>query len=144
MTKKTKLLNKQIRKAYKKTGGKTVEGMDITFRQFKNRVLAKMKMEGISASKAARRTLNTESFTTAAQRSRTNLVDSIRREFRAQYGELSRLNKTLRNERGQFTSLKSNLVWSKEYNGYVLGDRYLVDVSNSPKEIIITDLGDLW
>lgn len=141
-TKKYRTQDKQIRKVYETTGGVDIDGDPITYRQFKHRVSARMKSENMTARQAALKERNTESFTTAAERSRYNLTESIKRDYPEAYQEMTRINKGLRNEKGQFTSLHNNLKWSKEYNTYVIGD-YIIDVSNSPKGVFVTPIDKL-
>lgn len=149
MTKKAKLLNRQIRRVYRQTGGKTRTGQDISFRQFKNRVLARAKSEDITVRRAAIKEKNTESFTSAAERSRTNLLDKIREKYDVgpnnAWDELKRINRQIRDPQGHFTSMRANMIWDKDLKGYVIGDdftgMYLIDVSNSPEDIFVTKIG---
>lgn len=131
--------DKQIRRIYETTGGQTVKGKTITYRQFKHRVVARMKSEDLTARKAALKEANTESFTTAAERSRYNLTQSIKKEFPQAYKEMAEINRALRTKQGRFTSLHSNLTWNKQFNTYQLGE-YIIDVSNSPKGVFITPI----
>ena len=122
--------------------------------QFRNRIIARirdnMKVkdkldltdEQILASaserevkKYIRKEINSESFTSAAERSRTNLVNSLKEDFPEQYKEL----KTKLGQ-GKFGSIKSSLVWNQQFGGYVMDGRYLIDVSNSPKTVNIVEL----
>ena len=139
-TKKQKLIDKQIRKAYEETGGFDIDGEPISYRQFKERVYAMMKIHGITARQAAQKVLNTESFTSAAERSRENLIHAIRKEFPEDYKIIVEYNRRMRDAQGHFVSTKSNLEWSEYYGAYVLGGRYLIDVTDSPKQINIIDL----
>ena len=141
-TKKYRLEDKQIRKVYESTGGVDIDGDPISYRHFKYMTKARMKSEHLSARQAALKIKNTETFTTAAERSRYNLTESIKRDYPQAYQEMTRINKGLRNDRGQFTSLHNNLKWSKEYKTYVIGD-YIIDVSNSPKGVFITPIDKL-
>lgn len=138
-TKSYRRQDKQIRKIYETTGGTTVKGKPITYRQFKHRVSARMKSEDLTARQAALKERNTESFVSAAERSRYNLTQSIKRDFPQAYKEMSEINKGLRNSQGRFTSMHSNLTWNKQYNTYQLGE-YIIDVSNSPKGVFITPI----
>ena len=149
MTKKAKLQNRQIRRVYRQTGGVTQTGQTITFRQFKNRVLARAKSEDITIRKAAIKEKNTESFTSAAERSRTNLLDKIREKYdqgpNSAWEDLKRINRQIRDPQGHFTSMRSNMVWDRDLHGYVIGDdftgMYLIDVTNSPEDIFVTKIG---
>lgn len=142
-------MNRQIRRVYRQTGGITQTGQQITFRQFKNRVLARSKSEDITVRQAAIKEKNTESFTSAAQRSRTNLLDKIREKYNtgpnSSWEELKRINRQIRDPQGHFTSMRENMVWDKELKGYVIGDdftgMYLIDVTNSPEDIYVTKIG---
>lgn len=134
--------DKQIRKAYMKTGGVDRDGDPISFRQFKQQVKYRMKTNRLTARQAANKYLNTEVFTSAAERSRYNLTQSIKESHPEAYKEMSSINRGLRNEKGQYKSMYSNLTWSKEFNAYTLGD-YIIDVSNSPKGVFITPIDKL-
>ena len=131
--------DKQIRRIYEETGGKTTKGKEISYRQFKHRVTARMQSEDLTARQAALKEKNTVSFTTAAERSRYNLTESIKRDFPEAYKEMSDINRGIRNNRGQFTAMHKNLSWNKQFNAYQIGD-YIIDVSNSPKGVYITPI----
>ena len=136
--------DRTIREAYRRTGGYDVEGEEITYAQFRHRVIFKMSSEKLTAKQASLKELNTEVFVSKAQRSRNNLIDAIKDENPALLQEMYRINRQLRDEKGHFTSLRANMKWDKSKNGYVFGDdfvgQYLIDVSNSPKEIFITKI----
>ena len=134
--------DKQIRKAYARTGGVDLDGDPISYRQFKQQVKYRMKTDRLTARQAANKYLNTEVFTSAAERSRYNLKQSIKKEFPTVYNELVEINRGIRSDGGRFTSMYSNLKWDKELKGYVLGD-YLIDVSNSPKGVYITPISKI-
>lgn len=146
MTKKAKLENRQIRRVYRQTGGVTRSGQQITFRQFKNRVKARAKIEGKTVLQAAKKERNTESFTSAAERSRTNLLDKIREKYstgpNSTWEDMKRINKGIRDPQGHFTSMRENMVWDRDLKGYVIGNditgMYLIDVTNSPEDIFVT------
>lgn len=144
MTKKAKLQNRQIRRVYKQTGGRELDGRTITFTQFKHRVQARAKAEGITIRKAANREKNTLSFTSAAERSRTNLIDSIKEKYGEEFHKLTDINRKLRDEKGHFTSMRANMKWSTEYNAYMIGNDetgiFIIDVSNSPEQIYLTQI----
>lgn len=146
MTKKAKLENRQIRRVYRQTGGVTRSGQQITFRQFKNRVKARAKIEGKTILQAAKKERNTESFTSAAERSRTNLLDKIKEKYstgpNSTWEDLKNINKRIRDPQGHFTSMRENMIWDRDLKGYVIGDditgMYLIDVTNSPEDIFVT------
>lgn len=136
--------DRAIREAYRRTGGYDVEGEEITYAQFRHRVIFKMSSEKLTAKQASLKELNTEVFVTKGERSRNNLIDAIRKENPALLAEMYETNRKLRDEHGHFTSLRKNMRWDKDRKGYVFGDdfvgEYLIDVSNSPKEIFITKI----
>ena len=123
---------KQIQKVYDK-----LDNSKLTFRQFENRTRARMEAEGLKAHRAAVKEANTETFVSAAERSRANLLEGLKEDFNDEYKELQRLS---RDAKGRFVSVKENLVWDKDKKGYYLhtisGD-YFIDVSNSPKSVEI-------
>lgn len=164
LTAKEKSFNKIIRRYYKKTGSMmytknkkddgTYESEAISKRGFRHRVQAAMKAYDLSPLQAAKKVLNTESFTTAAERSRTNLLNSMRKEFNADYKELVKLNRQIsRDARGHFTSLKNNLQWDKDLGTYTLSGyrkegnkitpvKYMIVTTESPKKVFIEEIID--
>lgn len=126
-----------IRKAYEKTKGITTEGNKISYIQFKHRVEARAKADSLSIKDAAKKELNTRSFTTASELSRTNLLNAIKSKDPDKYKEIRYKS---RNEKGKLTNIKGSLKWDKDRNGYVLNDKYFIDVSNSPEGIDIYDI----
>ena len=136
---KNKRAYKTIRKYYEKAKLKMTEEQKrrIGYKQFKNRVKAKMKADDIGVKTAAEKVLNSEAFTSPAERSRTNLTESIKESFKNEWNDLRKLS---RDEKGRFKKVSENLVWDKERNGYVLGGKYFIDVTNSPEEIRIIEL----
>lgn len=143
LTKRQKAVNARkyatIRKYYEVAKTKMTEEQlsRITYKRFKKRVMAYSEAKEISIKEASKKVLNTEAFTSPAERSRVNLINAIKEKFPEQYKDIRQLS---RNKRGQFTSVKSNLVWSKELGGYVLGGKYFIDVTNSPEDVIILSL----
>lgn len=133
--KKNKAMYKQIKKGYEKTGGKTSSGNKISYIQFKHRVEARMSSGKLNVSQAIRKELNTESFKSAAERSRTNLLSAIKEEYRDVYDQIKNIS---RDENGRFSSISSNLTWNSSRGGYTIqykGTTYFIDVTNSPKEV---------
>ena len=103
---------------------------------------------------AAKREARTETFLTAAERSRENILSGIKTKHREVYDEIKNLSrysgKTIRDENGritkragQFESISGNLEWDKERKGYTLnanGKNYFIDVSNSPEDIKVMEI----
>lgn len=141
-THKAYVQDKQIRKVYTQTGGVDLDGDPISYRQFKQQVKYRMKTDRLTARQAAYKYLNTEVFTSKAERSRYNLVESIKEQFPEAYKEMSRINRGIRSKEGRATRLLGNLKWSKDFNAYTLGD-YIIDVSNSPKGVYFTPIDNL-
>lgn len=143
LTKKEKLRNKRkykiIRQYYEIAKTKMTEEQlgRIGYVQFRNRVLAQQRWNNLNVREASRKVLNTETFTSPAERSRTNFIEGIKEHFKEEYKYLAQLS---RDERGRYKSLKDNMKWDKDQKGYVIGNRYYVDVTNSPEEVIIIDL----
>lgn len=111
----------------------------ITYKQFKNRVLNRAEAKNISYKEAAKKEANTETFVSAGQRSRHNLIQAIKEKHELDYKEL----RNLARDRGKYISIEDNLDWDEDYGQYVLraGDnRYLIDVSNSPEEVSIREV----
>lgn len=133
---KNKTMYKVIRKYYEEAMSHP-NASPISYIQFKRRVKAEMIRSDSDYKTAAKKTANTESFVSPAERSRFNLVEAIKEKFPGEYKELRNLS---RNKKGQFTSIRDNLVWNNELKGYILGNKYFIDVTNSPEEVIITTL----
>lgn len=108
----------------------------ITYKRFKNRIRFRMETDNVDLKTALKKEINTETYTTAAERSRTNLIESLKEDFKSDYDKLRNLSR----EKGRFKALKENLEWSTEFKGYLVGGRYLIDVTNSPEQVIITDI----
>lgn len=164
LTAKEKSFNKIIRRYYKKTDYRmytknkkddgTYESEAISKRGFRHRVQAAMKAYDLSPLQAAKKVLNTESFTTAAERSRTNLLNSMRKEFNADYKYLVKLNRQIsRDAKGHFTSLKNNLQWDKDLGTYTLRGyrkegnkitpvKYMIVTTESPKRVFVEEIID--
>jgi len=140
LTKKQKRANKRvydtIRKEYNAVKDKA--DIKISYKQFKNRVIARKEAYGTTWKEAAKREARTETFLSAAERSRENLIEAIKDKHREAYNEIRNLSR----DKGRFVSIKDNLVWDKERNGYLLGGKYFIDVTNSPEEVTITEIND--
>lgn len=150
LTKKERMTRKKnydlIRKKYKQLDkeGKiplvsiigSKEKKKMTYIQFKRRIKLRMESSDVNLKTALRKEANTETYTSAAERSRVNLIESLKEDFKGDYDKLRNLSR----EKGRFKALKENLEWSKEYNAYLVGGRYLIDVTNSPEQVIITDI----
>lgn len=132
---KNKAAYKNIRKEYDKVKDKA----PVSYIQFKRRVKSRAERDDISIKEAAKKEARTETFLTAAERSRENLVEAIKTKHSEAYFELKNLSRS----KGKFQSIKDNLTWDKSRGGYVLkasGKNYFVDVSNSPEEVNIMEI----
>ena len=101
LTNKQKLKNqkkyKQIRKGYKEVKNKNEF---VTYKQFKNRVQAQMEANpSLNLKGAIKKVQNTESFTSAAERSRTNFIEALKKDFAEEYKQIRSLS---RDEKGKF------------------------------------------
>lgn len=140
LTKTQKLKNQKkyekIRKAYNEVKDKNEL---ITYKQFKNRVQAQMEANpSLNLKGAIKKVQNTESFTSAAERSRANFLEALKRDFSSEYKEIRNLS---RDEKGKFKKLE--LKWTKHGDswGYSFTGKqvlkYFIDVKNSPEEVLI-------
>lgn len=128
LTKKQKAKNKAaykaIRREYEKVKYSKENYKDgkmiIDYKGFKNRTLARAKRDKMTIRAAAKREARTESFLTAAERSRENILSGIKTKHREVYDELKNLSRysgeTIRDENGritkkagQFESMSGNL-----------------------------------
>lgn len=143
---KNKAAYKAIRREYEKVKYSKENYKDgkmiIDYKGFKNRTLARAKKDKMTIRAAAKREARTDSFLTAAERSRENLLSAFKTKHREVYDEIKELNK-LNRDKGRFQSIKANLTWNTEKKGYVLnsnGTKYFIDVTNSPEEVKLTEM----
>ena len=122
---------------------------EVSYETWKRRVRAKMRndprYEGLDIYQAAKKYMNTEQYVTAAERSRTNLLEAMkgyaskRFEGKNMFQELQYLSKQ-KGKYGQSVFSKINLTWNKALRRYefsALGVLYYIDVTNSPEDIFI-------
>lgn len=143
LTKTQKLKNQKkyekIRKAYNEVKEKNEF---VTYKQFKNRVQAQMEANtGLNLKDAIKKVQNTESFTSAAERSRANFLEALKKDFKEEYREIRNLS---RDDRGHFKKLELEWTqygdkWGYSFTGKQ-GLRYFIDVKNSPEEILIYEI----
>lgn len=84
---------------------------------------------------AAKKVAHTEDFVSAAERSRENLLNSLKKDFNAEYNEIRNLS---RDKKGRWKSI--DLAWDSARSGYTFTGRdqtFFIDVSNSPEEVHI-------
>ena len=158
---KNKAAYKAIRREYEKVKNSKENYKDgkmiVDYKGFKNRTLARAKRDKMTIRAAAKREARTQSFLSAAERSRENILSGIKTKHREVYDKIRDLNKlnrysgkTIRDENGkitkragQFESMSDNLVWDKERKGYIFngnGTKYFIDVSNSPEDVKMTEI----
>lgn len=121
---KNKAAYKAIRREYDKVKYSKENYKDgkmiIDYKGFKNRTLARAKKDKMTIRAAAKREARTQSFLTAAERSRENILSGIKTKHREVYDEIKNLSrysgKTIRDENGritkragQFESISGNL-----------------------------------
>lgn len=118
LTKKQKAKNKSaykaIRREYEKVKYSKENYQDgkmiIDYKGFKNRTLARAKRDKMTIRAAAKREARTESFLSAAERSRENLLESFKTKHREVYDEIKNLSRysgeTIRDENGRITKRK--------------------------------------
>lgn len=92
---------KNIRKEYDKVKDKA----DVSYVQFKRRVKSRAAKDNISIKSAAKREARTETFLSAGERSRENLLTSLREKHSEAYADLKNLSRS----KGKFQSIKENL-----------------------------------
>ena len=133
---KNKAMYNYIRKVYNKTN------KEITYKQFKFRVLNRAKGTGESYKEAAINEARTRTFMSAEDIARENILKGIKEKFRDEY-------KNIRKHAGRFESgekLADKLEWDEDYGAWVIvnnnGKRTLIDISNSPEGVRFVDLGE--
>lgn len=137
LTYKEKQLNKtkyrQIRKGWESTD------KHLDYKQFKNRVLAESQAYDITVKEAVKKVINSEAFTTAAQRSRHNLKEALKRDYKEIYAKMRNYS---RDEKGHYKSIE--LEWDKERGAYTFTGfqngiltRFIIDVIESPHAVTV-------
>ena len=132
---KNKAAYKNIRKEY----DKVKEKANVSYIQFKRRVKSRAEKDNISIKEAAKKEAHTETFISAAERSRENLIDAIKDKHSEAYKKLKNASRS----KGKFQSIKDNLSWDQKRNGYILnasGKKYFIDVTNSPEDVEIEEI----
>ena len=144
LTKAQKLKNKKkyekIRKGYNEVKDKNEL---VTYKQFKNRVQAQMEANpSLNLKRAIKKVQNTETFISAAERSRTNLIEALKKDFREEYKKIRKLNG--RDENRKYRKLELEWTehdkkWSYSFTG-IDGVKYFIDVTNSPEEVLVYEI----
>lgn len=132
---KNKAAYKNIRKEYDKIENKA----GVSYVQFKRRVKSRAAKDNISIKSAAKKEARTETFLSAGERSRENLLEAIKTKYSETYKELKNLSRS----KGKYQSIKENLTWDKDQKGYILqagNKQYFIDVTNSPEEVTVTEI----
>ena len=139
LTKAQKAKNKAAYKAIRKEYEKVKDKAPVSYIQFKRRVKARANADQINLKEAAKKEARTETFYSAGERSRDNLVESLKEKHFDAYKELKNASR----KNGKFQKIKENLKWDTDRKGYVLeaGDKsYFVDVTNSPEEVNLVEI----
>lgn len=139
LTKTQKAKNRAAYKNIRKEYDKVKDKADISYMQFKHRTLSRAERDNISIKAAAKREARTDTFWKAPERSRDNLLEGIKEKHREAYDELRNLSRS----KGKYQSIKDNLVWDNSRRGYILNagtKRYFIDITNSPEDVIITEV----
>ena len=134
---KNKAAYKNIRKEYDKVKNKA----NVSYIQFKRRVKSRAEKDSISIKEAAKKEAHTETFVSAAERSRENLLEAIKDKHSEAYKKLKNASRS----KGKFQSIKENLNWDKKRNGYVLNTgtkQYFIDVTNSPEDVEVEEIAE--
>ena len=142
LTKTQKAKNKAAYKAIRREYEKVKDKAPVSYIQFKRRVKARAKKDEMTIRSAAKREARTETFLSAAERSRENILSGIKTKHREVYDKIKNLNK-LNRDRGRFQSIRSNLIWDTERKGYTLnsnGKKYFIDVKNSPEDVKVMEI----
>lgn len=120
-------------------------GENRTLAQFTNRVLATQKANDITFTQALKKVTNTIAYTSPAERSRNNFLESLKTRHNDVYNEMK---VRMRKEHGHFSSIadiKSKMTWDDNRKGYVfegIKGSFFIDVSNSPEEATIHDISN--
>lgn len=135
---KNKRVYKKIREGFNEVKNKNTA---ISYKQFKNRVQAQMEVDhNLDLKKAIKKVQNQETFTSAAERSRENFIEALKKDFEPTYKQIRNLNRT---EKGHYKKLELEWTqydgkWGYSFTGG--GSQYFIDVSNSPEEVNVYEI----
>ena len=124
----------RIRRIWEKTD------KSVDYKTFKKIVqgIAKSRKETIK--EAGERYAHSRRFKTAEDVGKENILDSLKEDHRAVYDELRR--KVGFMSKGEH--LTDNIEWDSTKQAYIVnarnGYRYMIDISNSPKEAVLIKL----
>lgn len=142
LTYKQKLKNKQIykriREGYNQVKGKNE---DISYKQFKNRVMARMEIDkNLKLKDAIKKVQRSEAYLPAEERSKQNLISGIKRKFEDRYKLIMKLN---RDEYGRYKKIDLTYREFGEKYGYTFtggGKTYFIDLTPSPDDVLIYEI----
>ena len=133
---KNKKIYEKIRQGYDEVKAKNPL---VSYKQFKNRVNAYLEADkSLNLKAAIRKVQNTETFTSAAERSRNNLLDALKEDHPNEYKQIRNLS---RNDKGAYKKIELEWIKHAGKGGYSFvgskGQRYFIDMTNSPKAVSV-------
>lgn len=155
LTKRQKARNKAKYNVIKRIFEKEVKPKsDLTYKQFKENVKGQLNVKRKRDEKekqvadftkdeikaAAIKESRTDTIWEPWERSRDNLLESLKEKHQDAYSELKNLS---RGPGGKYQKIKANLEWDEKRNGYLLnadGKQYYIDITNSPEEVNIIEV----
>lgn len=126
---------KQIRKVWETTD------KSVSYKEFKRIVLGYVRAGKYDTAKeAAKKYAHSYQYTDAETIGKENILKGLKEDFRPVYDELR--HKVGVMQKGEH--LSDQIEWDKDKQSYVLtaanGDRYMIDISNSPKSAVLIKL----
>ena len=86
-----------------------------------------------NVSGALRKIANTEAYTPYVERAQDNVLKALE-----EFGQLKKFKTMIRNEKGHFAKYdRSLLKWNREGGYYVYGGKIIIDIRNSPEQVIM-------
>lgn len=137
---------KAIKKAYNRIKDRT----DITYLQFKHRVIDEEIGYRLNYREAIRKEVHSHAYYTGEEIARENIVTGIKRNFKETYSKIRELS---RSKEGRFQKITDVIEWDENYGAYTFKswqfDRktgkqiqvtYMINQTNSPRDVFITEI----
>ena len=112
----------------------------LDYKTFKKIVMGISNSTGESVKEAAARFAHSRMYKSAEDIGKENILGSLKEDHRAVYDELRRKVGFM----GKGEHLSDNIEWDDTKQAYIVnaknGKRYMIDISNSPKEAVLLEL----
>lgn len=138
LTKAQKAHNRAEYNRIRRIWEKTDKSLD--YKTFKKIVQGISKSTGETVKEAGERFAHSRMYKSAEDVGKENILGSLKEDHRAVYDELRRKVGFM----GKGEHLTDNIEWDSTKQSYIVnarnGERYMIDISNSPKEAVLIKL----